>query len=174
MNKWKKAGFAVALIVIVAVSAGLVRLTMANIRYWFNVDYAYQADGDQWVTVDRINDKQMSGTFITVECRNNGYLDGSFNLIVTFTNATLATTNEPCQQINSTTAKLPHQLGANETRSTDVYFTIDEGAERFLISLWFESSQVLIRSSEGNWLGINTLYYEYDEEGNEFLARLVQ
>jgi hypothetical protein len=174
MDRRRKLLLAVALITVVAVSAVLVWLTEANIRYAFNVDYSYQKDGGRWVTVDSINDKQMNGTFVNIECKNHGYFEGSFNLIVTFTNAMFSTTTaKPYEQVNGTTAKFSYKLLAGESRDTDVYFTIDDNATGFLISLWFESSQIFLRSSEGNWLGVNTLYYEYINETNRFEAILI-
>jgi hypothetical protein len=175
LNRKKKALLALALIFVVAVSAVSVWLTEANIRYAFNVDYSYQKDGDQWVTVDSVNDKQMNGTFININCSDYGYFEGSFSLIVTFKNATFSTaTARPYEQVNGTTTKFSYKLLAGESRSTDVYFTIDDNATSFLISLWFESSQVFLRSSEGNWLGVNTLYYEYWNETNSYVAIMVQ
>ena len=174
MGRRKIALLTIALIAVIAVSASVVWLTEANITYMFNVAYSYQLNADQWITLDSVNDRQMNGTFVNISCRNYGYLEGNFNLIITFTNATFSTnTAKPYEQVNGTTAKFSYKLLGGASQDTDVYFTIDDYANSFHISLWFESNQVFIRSSEGNWLGVNTLYYQYVNETNQFLASMV-
>jgi hypothetical protein len=173
MDRHRKIAIAIVLIGVIAISASLVWLTEADIRYGFNMDYEFQMKDGQWVTVNWIDNQQMNGTFVNIECGNRGYSSGSFSLIVTFTNATFSATAEPYEQINSTTAKISYTLAANEARSTNVYFTINDGVKSFLVSVWFESGQVFQRSTESNWLGINTLDYELQPDGQLFAANSV-
>jgi hypothetical protein len=81
------------------------------------MDYEFQMKNGQWVTVNWIDNEQMNGPLINIDCVNRGYSSGSFSLIVTVTNETFSTTAEPYEQINSITARILHTLGANETRA---------------------------------------------------------
>jgi hypothetical protein len=153
------------LIAVVVFSALVVWGAEANIDYAINMDYVYQKDGDKWVTYNWLNETQINGTFIEVECVNRGGFTGSFSLLVTFTNATVATAAaEPYELINGTTAKLSYQLGGNEAHSRDVYFTINGDAKSFRVSFTVESNQLLLRSDATlfhmSFLG-NTADYEY-------------
>ncbi len=147
MGRWKIIGFALVLVWVVVLSAIVVWAAEANIDYGINMDYVYQKDGNEWVTLNWLNETQMNGTFINIKCLNRGTFTGSFILLVTFTNASVATdTTEPYEVINNTTAKLSYQLGGHEAHSRDVYFTINDDVKSFRVSFSVESSQLLLRS----------------------------
>jgi hypothetical protein len=127
----RKVLFAVGLIAVIA-GVSLIWFTVTpTINYWLDINQSYQATGDHW---------------IPVICTNSGILDGTFNLMVTFTNASFSTTTpQPYQQISSNAVKFTFTLHSSEQRTTNVHFIIDNNTDQFRISLSVESSQPFLR-----------------------------
>ena len=80
---------------------------------------------------------------ITINCRNGGGMDGDFNLLLTFTNATFSNqTNQPYYQVNNTQVKVRftlHKSGdAMDSNSKVVFFSVSENVNSFSLSLSLE------------------------------------
>ncbi len=151
--KLKVFAIAVLIAVILAASFFAVYFTEASVNYSQGTSYLYQKQGDSWVTLDYNNNKLFNGSYLTVYCQNRGYFDSaSFNLIVTLTNATFSP--------NSFTAKIAYSLHDKEVHSTDLQFFINSNATGFGILIALQPNSIFMRSTEGNWLGQNPIFYE--------------
>jgi hypothetical protein len=174
VNKAKTiVAIALILIGLVAVAASVIWLTEPYISYGVNMDYGYRLEGNRWITFNWISENQSDGTLINIGCYNRGSLTGRYYIILTFVNATFAKTAEQFERVNSTTTRISYELGSQETRSTDVYFTIDDGVTGFAYSIWFEPRQMFITSVIGNIHGINTYYFVLDASSGEFVPNMV-
>ncbi len=164
----------VSLIVgLVVIGGGIVWLTEPYISYGTNSDYEYRLNGNRWVTFNWLEENQSDGTLINIFCYNRGSFTGKYALLITFVNATFATTMEPYEKVNSTTARILYELGSHEARSSDVYFAIDDGVEGFAYSLWFEPSQLFIASVPGNIHNVNAFYFVLDAGSGAFVPDMV-
>lgn len=175
MDRRKKTTVAITLILIglVAVAASVIWLSEPYISYGINQDYGYRLDSNRWITFNWISGNQSDGTLINILCFNRGSFVGRYDLLVSFANATFATTVEPFERVNSTTTRISYELGSREARSTDVYFTIDEGVTGFVFSIWFEPEQLFIASVLGNIHGVNTFYFVLDASSGAFVPNMV-
>ncbi len=153
--------------------ASIVGLTEPFISYGVNSDYEYRLVGNQWITFNWIEENQSDGTLINILCFNRGSFMGKYDLLVTFVNATFATTVEPFERVNSTTARISYELGSNEARSTDLYFSIEKGVTGFDYSVWFEPRQLFIGGVPGNIDGVNTFYFVLDTSSGTFVPNMV-
>jgi len=168
-SKRQKVLLSAFFVIMVLVGVGAVWLSEASINYGFNYDYIYQKDGDNWFTLDDYKVNRTEGMLVSVECYNVGLIDGTFTIAIEFTNASFSSeTSQPYFQLNNSTVELPITLHGGEHRAVDVYFTVDNSATSFGVKVSFESHQVLMRSTEGNPHGINTMYYTKNEAGNSF------
>ncbi len=158
---------------LVVVAAGVVWLTEPYISYGTNSDYEYRLIGNRWVTFNWIEENQSDGTLINILCYNRGSFTGKYDLLVTFVNATFATTVEPFERVNSTTARISYELGSHEARSSDIYFAINEGVKGFAYSLWFDPKQLFIASVPGNIHNVNTFYFVLDAGSGAFVPNMV-
>jgi hypothetical protein len=159
--------------VTVTLLAGVIWLTEPYISYGINQDYGYRLDSNRWITFNWISGNQSDGTLINILCFNRGSFTGRYDLLVSFANATFATTVEPFERVNSTTARVSYELGSHEARSSDVYFTIDEGVTGFAYSVWFEPGQLFIASVLGNIHDVNTFYFVLDASSGTFVPNMV-
>jgi uncharacterized membrane protein len=115
-----------------------------------------------------------------ITCKNNGAMDGTFNLIITFTNASfLTTTPQPYQIINDTSAKFTFTLHEGEKQVTNVHFSIDNGTDSFTILLSLESNQNILRvenaqKGEIAWQGVyRFLYYNWASNAQLYAPALI-
>jgi hypothetical protein len=174
VNKLHKVLLSAIVIFLVLVAAEMAWLLEASINYGFNYDYVYQKEGSNWFTVDEINNNRTSGMFLSVECYNVGFMDGTFSIVIEFANAAFsAETPQPFLQLNNSTVKVPLMLHGGGHQSTDVYFTVDNSVTSFNLKVSFESNQVLMRSTESNFMGINTMRYIWSESQNSFSPILI-
>lgn len=138
----------VGTILISAIAAGALSfwfVGMASIDYSLDHTCQYQKVGDQWVTKNS-QENSSNGIFMPITCKNNGAIDGTFDLIITFTNSSFLTTNsQPYQMINDTSAKFTFTLHGGEKQVTNVYFSIDKSTDSFTISLSLESNHSILR-----------------------------
>jgi hypothetical protein len=141
----------------------------ADIRYARGIAI-YEKKGDQWIT--RYNDEPFNGTFTTVHCGNIGLWEGSFSIVLTFTNATVSPeTSQPYQKVSDTVAKLSYKLQKDEWQDSVVCFTIGENVTGFSIKLELESSQPFIRSINNN--GQTVMDYILSPQENAFLPNTI-
>jgi hypothetical protein len=140
---------------------------VASIDYWLDNTYQYQKVGDQWI-IKNFEANSSNGIFIPINCKNNGAMDGTFDLFVTFTNASFLTaTPQPNQILNDTSAKFTFTLHGGEKRTTEVYFSIENNTDKFTISLSLESKQSPLRienaqKGEQPWQRVyRALYYSW-------------
>jgi hypothetical protein len=168
MKKAQKVLLSAILIVVITASTLLFWFEgVASIDYWLDNTYQYQKVGDQWI-IKNFEANSSNGIFIPINCKNSGALDGTFDLIVTFTNASFLTaTPQPHQILNDTSAKFTFTLHGREKQITNVYFSIDNNTDKFTISLSLESNQSPLRienaqKSENPWQRVyRTLYYSW-------------
>ncbi len=90
MNKQLKVILSVFIVLLIIISAGFIWFWRAFIIYDFNYDFYYQNKDGNWHTINWINNNQTDGLFVSVNCYNYGLMDGTFSIIVEFTNATLS------------------------------------------------------------------------------------
>ncbi len=133
---------------ILAIAAGALSfwfVGMAAIDYSLDHTCQYQKVGDQWITKN-FQTNSSNGIFMPVICKNNGAMDGTFDLIITFTNASfLRTTSQRYQIINDTSVKFTVTLRGGEKQVTNVDFSIDNDADSFTILLSLERNQSMLR-----------------------------
>lgn len=152
MNKRRKILLAALAIVVVAVALVGASLfwsmeppiaPIANIDYWFR-EKSFQRTGDQ---------------SLNVSCKNIGSLDGTFNLTVTFENASFSnSTPQPYEQLSRRAVKFTLTLHAGEATNTTVHFTIDNDTNRFTVSLSTASQQNSLRFAP---MPVNSLGQQY-------------
>ena len=86
--------------------------------------------------------------FITINCNNGGKMDGDFNLVLNFVNASFSTkTEQPYTEIKSTSAEFRWTLHEGNSASKNVYFDIDPSANSFSISLSINSNQGYLKTN---------------------------
>lgn len=138
----------------------------ASINYGFNENFSYEKDGNNWVTYNLISHNSTEGMLVSVECQNIGTRSGVFDIVLEFTNASFSNeTRQPYAQLSNSTVEFPMTLQANESKIIDAYFRVNDGISGFKIKVSFESSQPSIRSTESNWLNINTIRYTSNQFG---------
>ena len=171
MHKGISRSLALALVaVLVVASIAIVYFSESSIKYslyW----YSYQKIGNQWHTIESHNDSNASypETFTRIDCQNNGLFEGTFTIIVSLTNASFSEHSfQPPQLINSSTVKLSYTLNGLEKNYTNVYFTINSSATRFVISIAFQTNQLFMRHTEANWAGQSE--FTYITLGNELFV----
>jgi len=149
--------------VLIGASVATVYFSEASINYSLN-PYLYQKISNQWHTIDIQNKTSFPETFTIIYSQNKGSFGGAFGVIVKLTNATFSQNSyQPSQYINSNTIKLSYNLRSQEKNYTNVYFTINNNATQFVISIAFQTNQLLIRHTEANWGGQNEYPYDYWE-----------
>jgi hypothetical protein len=105
---------------------------------------------------------------LTMYYENNGHLTGTFDLVLSFTNAHISMkTSPPYQLIDSQTVKFAFTLQPGEKKSRQMWFIIDGSVSDFYIYLSFQQNDgnFLIRSSPG---GVNTVSYQKDVADSNF------
>ncbi len=108
---------AIAIIGVVAV----LKFTEAVIYYSFDAEQIYPRNGDNYVTLN---------------CRNAGYAQATFSLVLQFENANISTkTQQPYELLSDSAAKFTYTLGGGEKQSTKAYFSIGENATEFNVLL---------------------------------------
>jgi hypothetical protein len=151
---------AVAIILVLACLGAALAYNLApTIHYGFNYDYTYKKIGEQWYTINWVEDNQTQGTLVSVECNNTGSMAGTFSIVVAFNNATISPqTSQPYTMVDNSTAKFPVTLSENGHRAFYVYFDIDSDAMGFNVDVAFESSQLFIHSEQSSrwgYLGVS-------------------
>jgi hypothetical protein len=146
--------------------------------------YTVQKNGDEWVSYYwGVGDPHLSGSFLKLHVANRGLFDASFTISLKATNASF---NEKpvaqAQLVGDHYLKIPYTLRAWEETETTVYFSVDNSLlgnssvenlpNWFEISVDFESNQLLIRSTEGNWMGQNTFRY-YESRNDTWVAAMI-
>ena len=177
-NRTKKTVFSVSIIVIVLASTGAglwLSESASSINYAFNYDFYYQKEDNNWFTVNWVSNNRTEGTLLSVECYNTGLMDGTFDIVIEFTNATFSTqTHQPYSQLSTSTVKFPLTLKSGEHQAVDVYFKINNDVTDFNVKVLFESSQLFIHSTESNPHNINTMYYTQKEDGTFRQTNMIQ
>jgi hypothetical protein len=127
LKKRRKLIAAVASVVFAAIAiVGLVWFTQASVYYSFDSAASYPRAGDN---------------YITLNCKNTGYVEGTFSLVTQFMNANFsAETDQPYERLSDSAAKFTHTLRGGEKQSTKVYFSIHENVTEFFISLSYQQN----------------------------------
>jgi hypothetical protein len=117
------ASMAVAIIVAMAT----IQSTQASIDYWLDKPDAFIRGLNQ----------------ISVHCNNGGGMDGDFNLILTFTNASISNqTEQPYIKVDNSTVKLKFVLHKGDATEQTVCFNVD-GVAGFSVKVTLERTNFL-------------------------------
>jgi hypothetical protein len=158
----------IAIAIIAILSIG-VWFSEASINYGFNLDYRYQKENGNWVTVNTMTGNKTSGLLVSVDCNNVGAMAGSFDIVVEFSGANISSqTPLPYTLMNNSTAKFPLSLSGGGNQAVDVYFTIDNATTNFDVTVNCQDGQLLMHSTESNWGGQNTLSYSINDAKDAF------
>jgi hypothetical protein len=150
-------GAGLVLIAVLLGSVALVFFSEPQILF-FDIPHQYQKKGNEWLTVNHINNTTDSGTYTTVRCRNNGLLDGTFNIIVNLKNAVFSNQTIPSEIINGTIINVAFVLRCNEEASKNIYFVVNPNATMFEVSIALKS-QFFLRSDVGGFGQTTFPYY---------------
>ena len=138
------ASMAVAVIVAMAT----IQSTQASIDYWLQKPETLVPGLNQ----------------ITVYCRNGGGMDGDFNLVVKFTNATFSKqTPLPYTFVDDSTVKLKFVLHKGDSNQQTIYFDIANQTQSVLISVSLEKAS-FVEFIKANALFPTSLPYTLDNE----------
>ena len=81
---------------------------------------------------------------ITVYCRNGGGMDGDFNLVVAFTNASVSSqTEQPYTKKDNSTVELKFVLHKEDAAERTIYFAVDKAAAGFSVKVSLERTNYL-------------------------------
>jgi hypothetical protein len=152
MRKWKKAKGAVALAIVILVSAFAAYAFEPTVIYFQGENYEYQKVGSNWITIDQENNSVAKGCFLTVYCQSlSPRTHESFDLIVTLTNATFLD--------GAQTANVVYNLQDQQQHSTTLAFAVKDGVKTFAIALSLQPQQLFLRGEDRNWDSQNPIPY---------------
>ena len=143
-------------IVVVVASIGAVWYAEASISYWF-------------VSADTTGAQDNA---LTMYCENIGHLQGTFDLVLSFTNAHLSLkTSLPYQLVDNQTAKFTFALQPGEKQSRQAWFIINDNVSDFYIALSFQQNDgnFLVKSGPG---GVDFVSYQRDVADRNFTKRI--
>ncbi len=143
----------VSMAVAIIVALATIQSTQASIDYW----------------LDKPDALARGLNRITVHCKNGGGMDGDFNLILTFTNASISNqTEEPYTKVDNSTLKLKFVLHKDDTTEQTVYFAVDN-VVGFSVKLTLERTNYLqFLFLKANSLFPTRLDYCWDAETGNF------
>jgi hypothetical protein len=152
----KKTG---AFLTVISVIVGLI-VAMATIQ-------STQASIDYWL--EQTNTPTPGLNQIIVHCRNGGGMDGDFNLVVKFTNATFSTqTQLPYTQVDSSTVKIKFVLHKGDSANKTLFFAAN-GSEPFSISVSLQSVS-LLEFIKANALFPTQLPYQWNATAQNYVC----
>jgi len=108
---------------------------------------------------------------LTMYCENVGHMTGTFDLVLSFTNAHVSMkTSPPYELVDDRTAKFTFTLQPGERQSRQMWFIIDGNVSDFYIYLALQQNDgnFLVRSSSG---GVSTVSYQRDNADSNFTMR---
>lgn len=107
---------------------------------------------------------------VTVYCDNGGSMDGDFNLVITFANATFSKqTAYPYAVVDNSTVKFAFVLHKGESNSKVVQFTVDNATTEFSIKLTLEKTDSLgFLFLRANGMYPTQLYYQWNATSQSF------
>jgi hypothetical protein len=135
LKKRRKLVLMVTLVFVLAIAvAGSVWFLRAQIYYSFDALHDYPMAADN---------------YFTINCQNNGYVEGSFSLDVLLTNANFsANTNQSYQLVDASIARFDYTLQPGQRQSTQVHFQIEANATDFNIQLAGEQNNDFLMTSD--------------------------
>ena len=142
-----------ALVTVVSVAVALIvamatiQSTQASIDFWLQKPTSFQAGLNS----------------ITVHCKNGGGMDGDFNLLVKFTNATIsAQTEMPYMRVDDSTVSLgKFVVHKEDTKEQTIWFYVNQ-TESFSVSVSLEKAS-LVEFIKANALFPTQLQYQWNE-----------
>jgi hypothetical protein len=149
-------GIILAVIIVIA-GVGVEWYSEASINYWLVSAYTTNAKDNP----------------VAVYCENTGHLSGTFDLVLSFTNAHFSQkTSLPYQLINDYTVKFTFTLQPGEKQSRQAWFIIDQNVSDFYLYLSFEQNNgnFLVKSGSG---GVNSISYQKDTGDANYTIRTV-
>ena len=99
-----------------------------------------QASIDYWILAPQYQIYVGQGSFqgnqsITIYCKNGGDADGSFDLIITFTNATFSTQTSNPYSADKSSVSVPFLLHKTDANQKVIFYTINKDVSGFSIEL---------------------------------------
>lgn len=141
----------ISVIVALFVAMATIQSTQASVDYWLE---------QPSMIVPGLNQ-------VTVHCRNGGGMDGDFNIVVKFTNATFSDqTQLPYTQIDDSTVKIKFVLHKGDSDNQTVDFVVN-GSEPFSISVSLQSLS-LIEFIKANALFPTQLPYQWNATAQNY------
>jgi len=123
---------AILLVIVLATSFLIVRVTEASIDYWL-------------VTQEKFLPGLNS---VSLGCENVGESDGEFKLVLKFTNVLFSNQTEmPYEGFDDSTVKVRFSLHKGELQEKRIYFTIPDNMKSFKIALICEKISLCLRSN---------------------------
>lgn len=96
-----------------------------------------------------ISSEEWNTLSATISAHNIGKSDGSFQLIVSFVNATYTGNNEvPCTEINSTCASFPCILHSGDHSNKMIFYHLDKDVSGFSITLSIQKESAPMKTAE--------------------------
>lgn len=146
----------IGLIAVVTVAVvGGVWYSEASINYWLVSPYTS-------ATKDNV---------LTMYCENSGRLAGTFDLVLSFTNAHFSLkTSLPYNFVDDQTVKFTFTLQPGETQNRTAWFVIDDNVSDFYVDLSFAQNDgnIFVRSASG---GVDSVSYQKDVADSNFTLR---
>jgi hypothetical protein len=136
-------------IVAISIAAFVWQIEKGTINYWLNDTLQYKLVDGKWQTIDYLTNQNSTGIYQTIYCRNDGYANASFDLIISFHNGLyLGSSDNPktailWSKINNTQGKYSFNISPHTTQRINVAFQISNGTQDFDINLLFQSNQPL-------------------------------
>ena len=142
-----------ALVTVVSVAVALIvamatiQSTQASIDFWLQKPTSFQAGFNS----------------ITVHCKNGGGMDGDFDLVVKFTNATISSqTDMPYARVDDSTVSLgKFVVHKQETKEQTIWFYVNQ-TESLSISVSLQKAS-LVEFLKANALFPTQLQYQWSD-----------
>jgi hypothetical protein len=145
------------IVTIVSVAVALI-VALATIQ-------STQASIDYWLQKPEMLTHGLNQ--VTVYCKNGGGMDGDFDLIVKFGNATFSKQTElPYTQIDETTIRIKFVLHPNDEKNKTLYFSVNQ-AETVSVTVNLEKAS-LIEFVKANALFPTKLSYQWNQSEQSY------
>jgi hypothetical protein len=144
---------AIATVIIVVVSLVLAQTYQPSIDYWLEKPDTF---------TEGLN-------HITAYCKNDGGLDGDFNLVMKFHNSTFSDETElPYERVDDFTVKIHFVLHGGDSNQKTVYFQVWDITTVFSITLTLEKASAFVLFQEANAVFPTKLSYRWNENTKVF------
>ena len=170
-RKMKKKFSVLLIAVLVGATLAFVYFSEPNIHYYsYSIWTEYKRIGDKWYTVDLQDNSTIAGMFTKINCENNGLFYGSFVVTLELTNAAFTGNYGQSLSNDNTILKVSYNLGPQEQNITSIYFSVNENARAFTLTVSLHPNQPFMRYSEDNWAGQSQFPYKLDNSNSTWAS----